>query len=259
MDDRGYSLRPEQVAAVARLLAEAKVDVFAAGGGPAIKAAQAASNTIPIVGFADDMVREGHVGSLANRGGNTTGISILATELDGKRQEILMELLPNARRMALLADATLQQPEHLATLQGLARLKGVELSVLRIEKPEDIESALDFAKAGGTEGINILASPLLFANRDRIFAKTAALRLPAMYQWPEGMKEGALVSYGPSYVNTFEQWGRMVGKVLRGATPAELPVEQPSRFFLSINLKRAGELGVAVPPSLLQVADEVVE
>jgi putative ABC transport system substrate-binding protein len=252
------SLDPEQFPAIARQLVEAKVDVIMAGG-PAIKAAQSASDAIPIVGFADDMMLEGYVGSLANRVGNTTGISILATELDGKRLEILMELLPKARRLAVLADARLLKPPQLEKLEASARLKGMELSIVRIAKPDEIEPGLASAQAAGAEGVNILGSPLLFTARRKVFAVTAAFRLPTVYQWPEGVTEGALVAYGPRYDDTFRQWGRMAGKVLRGAKPSELPVEQPSKFELAINMKAAKAFGLAIPPSILARADEITE
>lgn len=256
VDQRGFDTQhfPE----IARQLVEARVDVLVAGG-PAITAAKSASATIPIVGFADDMVQEGYVGSLANRVGNTTGISILATELDGKRLEILMELLPGARRLAVLADARLLTPPQLGKLEAAARQKGVELTIVRISKPDDIEPGLASAQAAGAEGVNILGSPLLFTARRKVFAAAAALRLPTVYQWPEGVKEGALVAYGPRYDDTFRQWGRMVGKVLRGAKPSELPVEQPAKFDLAIDMKTARALDLAVPPSMLARADEVIE
>ena len=252
------SLDPQQFPAMAREFAATKVDLLVAGG-PAIKAAQAASGTIPIVGLADDMVQEGYVESLANRTGNTTGVSILATELDIKRLEILLELLPQAKRLAILADARLLKPVQIEKFEIMARQKGVALSIVRVDNPEDIEPGLRAVKAAGAEGVNILGSPLLFTARQRMFAATAALRLPTVYQWPEGATEGALVSYGPRYDETFRQWGRMAGKVLRGTKPNALPVEQPSKFELAINLKAARTLGVTVPPSMLARADGVIE
>ena len=252
------SLDPQQFPAMAREFAAEKFDLLVAGG-PAIKAAQAASSTIPIVGLADDMVQEGYIESLANRTGNTTGVSILATELDIKRLQILMELLPGAKRLAVLADARLLKPAQVETFEALARQKGVELSIVRIENPEDIEPGLKAAQAAGAEGVNILGSPLLFTSRRQMFAATSALRFPTVYQWPEGATEGALVSYGPRYDETFRQWGRMAGKVLRGTKPSALPVEQPSKFDFAVSLKTARALGVTLPPSILARADEVIE
>jgi len=256
VDPRGTSLRLEQMSAAARLLAEARIDLFLTGGGPATKAAQAASSTIPILAISDDMVGEGLVASLANRAGNTTGISILAAELDGKRQEILIELLPNAKKMAMLAAAT---GERLAALQARARGSGVDISILPIARPDDVEPALKQARADGAVAINVLASPVLFAIRQRIFAAATALGLGTMYQWTEGIREGALAAYGPSLDETFRQRGRQAAKLLRGAKASDLPVEQPTTVKLAINLKLARQLGFAVSPALLQRADEVLE
>ncbi len=256
VDPRGASLRPDQMAAVARQLAEARIDLFLAGGGLATKAAQAASSTIPILSITEDMVGEGLVGSLANRSGNTTGISMLATELDGKRQEILIELLPKAKKMAMLSDATGARP---AALQTRARGSGVDVSILLIAKPDDVELALKQAKADGVAAINIMASPFFYAMRQRIFATATALGLGTMYQFTEGVREGALAAYGPSLNETFRQRGRQAAKLLRGIKPSDMPIEQPTTVKLAINLKLAGQLGIAIPPALLQRADEVIE
>lgn len=256
VDPRGLSLRPDQMATVARQLAEARIDLFLTAGGLATKAAQAASSTIPILAISDDMVGEGLVGSLANRAGNTTGISMLATELDGKRQEILIELLPNAKKMAILSDATGARP---AGLQTRARGSDVDVSVLPVAKPDDVELALKQAKAEGAAAINILASPFLFAMRHRIFAAATALGLGTMYQFTEGVREGALAAYGPSLNETFRQRGRQAAKLLRGVKPSDMPIEQPTTVKLAINLKLAGQLGIAIPLALLQRADEVIE
>lgn len=256
VDPRGFRLRPDQMIAVAQQLAEAGIDLFLTGGGLATKAAQAASSTIPILAIADDMVGEGLVGSLANRGGNTTGLSILSAELNGKRQEILMELLPKSKKMAILADAASQQ---FAALQSSARARGVDVSILTISKPDDVEPALKQARADGATAINIAGSALLFAMRQQILATATALGLGTMYQWTEGIREGALAAYGPSLDETFRQRGRQAARLLRGAKPSDLPVEQPTTIKLAINLKLARQLGIDVPPTLLQRADEVVE
>jgi putative ABC transport system substrate-binding protein len=256
VDER--SLDPQHFAAAAQEFVQAKVDLLVAGG-PAIATAQKATTAIPIVGLADDMVQEGYVGSLANRSGNTTGISILATELDAKRFELLMELLPAARRLAVLADARLLTPVQADRFEASARQKGVALSIVRVAAPGEIAPGLKAARDAGAEGVNILGSPMLFTARRTMFDATSALRLPTVYQWPEGAAEGALVAYGPRYTDTFRQWGVMAGKVLRGTKPSALPVEQPSKFDLVVNLKAARTLGLAIPPGLLTHADEVIE
>lgn len=256
VDQRGSA---SNFPAAARELVSEQVDVLVPGGSDAIKAAQSASDKIPIVALTDDMMQEGHVKSLANRTGNITGVSILATELDSKRLELLMELLPSAKRLAVLADARLLKPPQIEKLQAATGARNVELTIVQVGKPDDIEPALESARAAGAEGINILGSPMLFSARRRMFAKTAALALPTLYQWPEGIEEGALVAYGPSYAETFRQWGRMIGKVLRGAQPSELPIEQPRTFELAINAKIAKSLGIPIPPSILARADKVIE
>jgi len=259
LDARGLSLAPGQMTAVARQLAESRTDLFLTGGGPATRAAQAASSTIPILAISDDMVGEGLVGSLVNRSGNTTGISLLATELDGKRQELLIELLPGAKKIAMMIDGNASAGDRLAALQARARAGGVDVTISRIAKPDDIEPALNQAKSEGAVAVNMLASPFLFANRRAIFATATRLGLATMYQWAEGAGEGALAAYGPSLDETFHQRGRQAAKLLRGAKPTELPIEQPTAFKLAINLKLTRQLGVTVPPAVLQRADEVVE
>lgn len=256
VDPRGMSLRADQMDAVARQVAESGVDLILTGGGAATRAAQAATRTIPILAITDDMVAEGLASSLANRSGNTTGMSLLATELDGKRQELLIELLPNARKVAMLATAP---SGRLAALQARAHGGGVEVPVMLAATPDDIEPALRRAKADGAAGINILANSFLFAMRQKIFDTATALGLGTMYQWTEGVREGALAAYGPSLDATFRQRGRQAAKLLRGARPNDMPIEQPTTVRLAINQKLAGQLGIAVPPNLLLRADEVVE
>jgi putative ABC transport system substrate-binding protein len=181
VDSRGYAVRTEHFPAVAAQLVKAQVDAILAGGAAAARAAQAATRTIPILSLTDDMVGQGLVASLARPGGNITGISILATELDGKRQEILMEMVPAARRMAVLADANTAAPQNMRTLQEAAGVRGVELAVRLVERPERIVPEIEEARRAGAEALNVLASPILHARRLDIFERTAALRLPAMY------------------------------------------------------------------------------
>jgi putative tryptophan/tyrosine transport system substrate-binding protein len=260
VDPRGYGLRAEQFAGIAVELVNAKVDLIMCGGDPAIRAAQRASATIPIVALTDAMVESGLVRSLASPGGNTTGVSILASQLDGKRQEILMEMVPGLRRMAALADSNTTGPGQLQALQDAARARGLELSLHRVVKPNEIVPAIDAAKNARAGALNVLASPLLFSNRRIIFERAAALRLPGMYQWPEVAEEGGLVAYGPRITQIFrELMARQVVKVLRGARPVDLPVEQPTTFELVVNIKTAKALGLSIPASVLARADKVVD
>ena len=257
----GYGKRSDEFPAIAKQFVAAGVDaIVAISGALAIRAAQAATQLIPIIGVADDMVLEGHVRAISNHGGNTTGLSILAAQLDGKRQEILMELLPSARRMAVIVDAAVQLPEQIQELENAARARDVELSAYAVRKPEDVAPALEAGKAAGAEAVNFLASPLFSsAFRKTNFAKALALGMPATHHWPEGAKDGAFVAYGPGQIKVFRQLATPLAKVLRGEDPANLPVEQPTKIELAINLKVAQQLGIVVPSTFLLRADQVIE
>jgi putative ABC transport system substrate-binding protein len=245
IDPRGFGLRREQFLQGAVELVNAHVDVILAGGNTAIRAAQQATTTLPILGVTDDMVGSGLAASMAHPGANTTGVSLLATELDGKRQELLTELIPAARHIAALADPNTTAPGQLQALQEAARTHGVNLDIRTAAAPEEIKPAIDSAKASGAAGLNVLASPVLFANRQIIFERAAAVHLPAIYQWPEMAREGGFAGYGPSIVRLFRDVvNRQLVKLLEGAKPADLPVEQPTRFELVINLNTAKELGL---------------
>ncbi len=260
VDGRSYGLRIDQLAGHAAELVKAQVDVIVCGGDTAIRAAQQATATIPILALTDDMVGSGLVRSLATPGGNTTGVSILATELDGKRQEILIEAVPGLRRMAALADVNTSTPRQLQALQDAARERGVELSLHPVAMPDEIASAIDAAKTSGVAALNVLATPLLFNNRRVIFERATASGMPAIYQWPEMAEEGGLVAYGPRIVQIFrEVLARQLVKLLRGAKPADLPVEQPTKFELVVNLNTAKAIGHEVPAGLVLRADKVIE
>ena len=226
---------------------------------PAIRAAQQAAKTIPILASTDDMVGAGFVDSLARPNGNTTGVSILATELDGKRQEVLIEAMPGLRRMAALADFN-RAPVNLEALQEAARARNIELSIIRVAKSEDIAAAIEEAHASGATALNVLASPFLDTNRRVILDRVAALRLPAIYQFPETAEEGGLIAYGPRLVSIFrEVLPRQLVQLFRGTKVGDIPVEQPTKFELVINLKTAKAMGVTVPDALLARADKVIE
>jgi putative ABC transport system substrate-binding protein len=259
--EQGFGKGREQFPTLARQFVEAKVDaIVAMSGAVAIQAAQAATESIPIIGIADDMVLEGHVRSIANHGGNTTGLSILAAQLDGKRQEILMELLPDARRMAIVYDAAFHLPGQREELEAQARARNVELSIHAARQPEDFGPALEACKAAGAEAVNFLASPLFStAYRKAIFAKTLSLGLPATHHWPEGAKDGALMAYGPRQNAVFRQLAHLVARVLSGEDPAVMPVEQPTKFELALNLKVAAQLGITVSPVFQLRADVLIE
>jgi putative tryptophan/tyrosine transport system substrate-binding protein len=261
VDYRAFGSHPERVSEYAAELAKAGVDVIATVGPAATRAAQQATKTIPILAVTDDMLGEGLVNSMARPNSNTTGISILATELDGKRQEILIEAVSGIRRMAALADSNMTKTAaKLNALQGAARARGIELSLHQITTSEEIAAAIDMAKSSGAMAINVLASPLLWANRRLIMDRAEALRLPAIYEWPEGAEEGGFAGYGPRLIDIFRDiHARQLVQLLRGIKVADIPVQQPTKFELVINLKTANAMGVTVPEALLVRADKVIE
>jgi putative ABC transport system substrate-binding protein len=178
---RSYGARIDLIPEFVAELVKSKVDVIYASGDAGIRAAQQATATIPILGITQDMVGHGLVNSLARPGGNTTGVSVLGTELNGKRQEILIETVPGLRRMAILADTKATRSPELQALQDAARARDVELSVHQVATGEEITAAIEAAKASGAAALNVLASPLLYGNRQLIIDRVAAARLPAIH------------------------------------------------------------------------------
>ena len=210
-------------------MVKANVDVIYAGGDVAIRAVQQATTTIPILGITEDMVGQGLVNSLARPGGNTTGVSILATELDGKRQDLLIEAVPGLRRMAMLADSKATKSEEVQALQDAARTRGIEVSIHQIASAKEITAAIDAAKAAGAAALNVLSSPVFYGSRQLIMERVMALRLPAIYQWPEEA-DGRLHRLRPIR----EVASPQLVKLLRGIKPANIPVEQATKFELVI-------------------------
>jgi putative ABC transport system substrate-binding protein len=205
----------------------------------------------------DDMVGSGLAASLARPGGNTTGVSILASELDAKRLEVLHEFAPHLQRIAVLADPSTISTR--AQLESAGQKLRAQLSYFEAQSPDQIARALDAIAAAKVGAVNVLASPLLYASRRLIIERMRSARLPAIYQWQESAREGGLLAYGPSIQLCYRQVVNLVDKVLRGAKPADLPIEQPSKIGLAVNLKTATELGMPIPPAMLVRADEVIE
>ena len=249
--------RNEGLAALARQLVARQVDVLAAFGDSAIRAAQQATQTIPIAAIADDMVGSGLVASMARPGGNTTGVSILASELDVKRLELLHELAPQASRIGALADPTTVSTRP--QLEAAAGRLGIDLIFFTAENPAQITTAIEKIATARVGALNVLASPILYAARSEIIVATAHLRLPAIFQAPEVSYEGGLIAYGPPLSLCYRQLATLIVKILKGAKPADLPVEQPVKVGLVINLKTAKALDLMIPPALLARADEVIE
>ena len=254
----GFGLRDEQFAEAAATLAKSAPDVIFCTGNPAMRAAQESTRTVPIVGVASDMVGAGFVRSLARPGGNVTSVS-LTFEVDGKRQDLLMEAMPEARRFAFLTDPTFMPPAQLSALQNATRARGVDVAVFTAEVPEQIAPTMDKAKAWGADALNVLSAPLFSINRRIVIERAAALGLPAIYIWPEMAEEDGLIGYGPRLTPIYRQLARLIVKVLRGVKPEDIPVEEPAKFDLVINLKTAKALGLTIPESFLTRADKVIE
>jgi putative tryptophan/tyrosine transport system substrate-binding protein len=254
-----YSVPAEQIADSTADLMKAEPEAILCGPETYLRVLQAATRTIPLDGMSEDLVGEGFAASLAKPGGNVTGVSLLSPELDGKRMEILIEAVPGLRRVAALAHSATATKQHLEQQQELARLRGVELSVFPFARASDIAPALDEARARGAEAINFLATPFQIVSRDLILDHMSRIRLPAIYQWPETPDLGGLIGYGPPFAQMYRQRARQIAKLLRGAKPAEVPVEQPSNFELVINLKTARAIGLEIPDRLVLRADRVIE
>jgi putative ABC transport system substrate-binding protein len=241
-------------------LVNARVDVIVAASNDGVCAVQQATKTIPIVALVGDMLGSGYVNSLSRPDGNTTGVSILAEEADGKRQDILIEAVPALRLMAVLTDVKYTNAAKLDALQKAARAHSIEFSIHRVAKGEEIAAALDSAQASGATALNILVSPLFYAYRHLIMERAAAGRLPTIYEFPEVAEEGGFAAYGPRRGQFYaEIMPRQIVQLFRGTNIADIPVEQATKFELAINLKTANAMGVTVPPALLARADEVIE
>ena len=254
--------RYDRLPALAADLVGRKVNVItAAGGVPSAQAARNATPAIPIVFTAlADPVGLGLVTSLARPGGNLTGVSVMVTELTPKRLELLSELVPQAAVIALLVNPNIADAEPtIREAQEAARTKHVQLQVLKAGSESEIDDAfseLDQLHAGG---LLQASDPFFLSRRGQLVALAARHRVPAIYDQSEYAAAGGLISYGSSLADAYRQAGIYAGKILNGATPADLPVHQPTTFKLVINLKTAKALGLTVPPAMLDLADEVIE
>jgi ABC-type uncharacterized transport system substrate-binding protein len=251
--------RSERFAEIAAEFVGRKVDVIVTGGN-AVSAVRQATSTIPIVfALAVDPVGSGFVNSLSQPGGNVTGLSLQGPDLAGKRLELLRELAPGRRRLAILVNAGYPAAkEELAQVQTVARALGFESAVLEMRRAEDIAPAFDAAK-GRADALYVVGDALAGANVAKITRLALDAQLPTISSYREFAVSGGLIAYGPSYPALFQRAADVVDKILRGAKPADIPVEQPIKFDLIINLKSAKTLGVAVPQTLLATADELIE
>jgi putative ABC transport system substrate-binding protein len=238
-------------------LVRVRVDLIVTLGDIATRAAQKATTSIPIVALVGFPVESGFVQSLARPGGNITGVAVIADELSVKRLEILKELLPKQNRVAVFWDPVTHERQRKAVESAGPRL-GLQLQIIRVS-PNEIQGAFEAAVAARAESILVLVSPMLLDNQAAIVRLASQHRIPAIYFQPPFVDAGGLMSYGPSLKET---WGLMAGtitKLLKGARAAELPVQQPTRFELDVNLKAAREIGIEVPQSILLRANRVIE
>jgi putative ABC transport system substrate-binding protein len=254
----------ERLPALAAELVALKVDVILAVSTPAALAAKQATRTIPIVfGGAGDPVASGLVTGLARPGGNVTGLSILAPELVGKCLEQLKQAVPGVSRVAVLwhpgAMGERMDKDMLKEADVAARALGVRLQFVEARGPADFDRAFSDMTRARAGALTVLASPMFISERRRLVDLAAKNRLPAVYPWREGVDAGGLMSYGANLADLFRRAATYVDKILRGAKPADLPVEQPTKFELVINLKAAKTLGLTIPQSLLGRADQVIQ
>jgi putative ABC transport system substrate-binding protein len=245
---------------VAELIA-AKVDVIVTAGTPAALAVKKATTTVPLVMVAvGDPVSTGLVPSLARPGGNLTGLSSIAPDLEGKRLELLREVVPTLSHVAVFFN--LLNPFHVVSMRNAhtaAEAMGLKLQQHDIRKSEDLDDAFATIRKERPDGLLILADRVFLHNRQRMMDFTEEQRLPNVNAYTELVEAGGLMSYGPSYEDMHKRAAIYVNKIIKGAKPADLPIEQPSKFTFVINLKAAKILGVTIPPSLLTLADKVLE
>ncbi len=251
----------ENLPVLAAELAALKLDIILSAGPTSTGAAKKATTTIPVVmAFDTDPVGNGFVDSLARPGGNVTGLSALSPEIGGKHLEFLKDILPKISRVAVIGSST--EPanaQEMKETELAARALGIKVQYLDIKGSKDIETAFQAARKGRADAVLVLTSPFLFAHRTQVVELAAESRLPVMYWAAEFVEAGGLIAYSVSFTDLFRRAATYVDKILKGAKPADLPVEQPTKFELVINLKTAKQIGVTIPPNVLARADKVIK
>jgi putative ABC transport system substrate-binding protein len=255
----GLASSAAQVPAVAAKLVRLKVDVIVASGTPSVLPARDAAGTIPVVFVAAiDPVATGLVAGLARPGGNVTGVTAMQADTTGKRLQLLRELLPSVSRIALMVRATSQaNAQYVREAESAARLLRMPLQVLTVRAPGDLEAT--FSAAEGTSALIVADDAVFTTHRIRIAELALKYRMPTAYGFGDMVEAGGLMSYGPHYGDLYRRAAMQVHKILRGAQPADLPIEQPIKFELTVNLRTAKALGLKVPESFLLRADKVIE
>ena len=251
---------PARLPGLAAELVGLPVAVIVTSGAQAIQAVKQATSTIPVViAASSDPVETGFVSSLARPGENLTGLSLSAPELSGKRLELLKEAVPAIAHVAVLANpANPSTAAQLRETQRAAQALQVQLHLVEVRGPHELDSAFSTIRSVPADALIVLLDPLFMQQRARLVELTATSRLPAMYGFREDVEMGALMAYGPSFPDLFRRAATYVDKILKGARPATLPVEQPTKYELTLNLKTARTLGITLPPTLLILADEVI-
>ena len=260
IDFRWGDGRVERLPGLIRDLLELKPDLILSGGGqPTILAVKAATTSVPVVFITGDPVAEGVVASLAHPGGNLTGFAALAQDLEGKRLEMLRELLPGAKRIALIWNpATPASVKSKQAAEATALRLGLSVVWFEARNPAELQKTLAAIPADGLDAMMLLADPVLGFQRPQILAAAAQRLLPAVYFWREFVVEGGLMSYGTNLTAVYRHAARYADKIFHGAKPSDLPIEQPATFELVINVNTGKALGVTVPQSLLLRADEII-
>ena len=252
--------QPGELPRLARELVDEKVDVIMAVGDEAIVAAKNATRAVPIVMVACDAVTTGFVASLAHPGGNLTGVTCITSELLPKRLAVFRELLPSASRLAVLYNPeNVSKPPEAARAVELAKKMGLDAKAVQFRSAEDINAAFFGFATDRPDGLVVLTEQRSIAHAKLLAELSRRERLPVLHSFSEGVYAGGLISYGPHFPEMVVLATNYVAKILKGGKPAELPVEQPTRFELVINLRTAKEIGLTIPPSLLARADEVIE
>jgi putative ABC transport system substrate-binding protein len=251
----------DRLSELAAELVRLKVDVILTTGPAVTRAAKEATVTIPIVmAFDNDPVGSGFVASLARPGGNITGLSALSPEVSGKQLELLKEIAPRLSRVAVLGSSTVPgNAQALREIELAAKALAVQLQYLEVRDPKDIETVFQEARKGRTDALLVLANAVVTTHRRQVADLAVKSRLPAIYYAAEFVEDGGLITYGVSIADLFRRAATYVDKILKGAKPADLPVEQPMKFELIINLKAAKQIGVTIPPNVLARADKVIK
>jgi putative tryptophan/tyrosine transport system substrate-binding protein len=259
IETRFYGDMLDQLPKLANELVTLKCDVILAAAPYAIRAATSATSTIPIVGIdlESDPVASGWARSLSHPGGNLTGFFLDLPELGGKQLQLLTEAVPGLSRVGVLWDSTIGDVQFRAT-EAAARAAGVPLRSLAIQRVEDVKDAFARAAREGQHGVVILSSPLINAQRSQITSLALKMRLPTISLFTLFPRSGGLMAYGPNLPDMYKRAAAYIDKILKGAKPADLPIERPTTFELGLNLKTAQALGLSLPPTLLFQADEVI-